>query len=208
TGGTNRRFTTYDRSVATGLDYAMNRHYDSQQGRFTQVDPAGMEATSLSNPQTLNLYAYCINDPINHVDPSGLGFFSWLKKLFKRIVHAIIHAVITAVFTFIQTFLTTGSLHAAVTAAIAAGVADFLRELGWPTKGYWKTIPGGTPQWNPNVVPILGGGPSGLSRYIIVNIANPQNAATITVRYMNKKYIKDFLKALDEAKKRLKKPDC
>ena len=38
-GATNRRFTTYDRSVNTGLDYALNRHYDSQQGRFTQVDP-------------------------------------------------------------------------------------------------------------------------------------------------------------------------
>jgi len=33
TGSTNRRFTSYDRSSATGLDYANNRHYDSQQGR-------------------------------------------------------------------------------------------------------------------------------------------------------------------------------
>src|SRR5229473_2108201 len=43
-GGTNRRFTSYDRSpttTGTGLDYAVNRHYDAQQGRFTQVDPIG-----------------------------------------------------------------------------------------------------------------------------------------------------------------------
>jgi len=85
TGATNRRFTSYDRSATTGLDYANNRHYDSQQGRFTQVDPIGMNSTSLANPQTLNLYAYCANDPINHTDPSGLGFFSWLGKLFKSI---------------------------------------------------------------------------------------------------------------------------
>jgi RHS repeat-associated protein len=85
TGETNRRFTSYDRSATTGLDYANNRHYDSQQGRFTQVDPAGMKATSLSSPQTLNLYAYCSNDPVNHVDPSGLGFFSFLKKAFSAI---------------------------------------------------------------------------------------------------------------------------
>jgi len=58
-------FTSYDRSATTGLDYAVNRHYDSQQGRFTQVDPAGMKATSLVNPQTLNLYAYCASDPVN-----------------------------------------------------------------------------------------------------------------------------------------------
>src|SRR5205085_3037762 len=88
-GATNRRFTTYDRSTTTGLDYAVNRHYDSQQGRFTQVDPAGMNATSLSNPQTLNLYAYCTNDPINNTDPSGLGFLSFLKKALKWIGIAI-----------------------------------------------------------------------------------------------------------------------
>src|SRR5207302_4033827 len=76
-GQTNRRFTSYDRSATTKLDYAVNRHYDSQQGRFTQVDPIGMSSVSLASPQTLNLYAYCTNDPINHVDPSGLGFFSF-----------------------------------------------------------------------------------------------------------------------------------
>ncbi|CAN5217656.1 hypothetical protein BH20ACI2_BH20ACI2_05440 [soil metagenome] len=32
-----KRFTTYDRSVPTGLDYAQNRTYDSKQGRFTQI---------------------------------------------------------------------------------------------------------------------------------------------------------------------------
>jgi RHS repeat-associated protein len=82
---TNRRFTSYDRSTTTGLDYAVNRQYDSQQGRFTQVDPAGMRATTLISPQTLNLYAYCTNDPINQIDPSGLGLFSFLKKAFRGI---------------------------------------------------------------------------------------------------------------------------
>ncbi|HJP91183.1 MAG TPA: RHS repeat-associated core domain-containing protein [Pyrinomonadaceae bacterium] len=85
TGATNRRFTSYDRSATTGLDYAVNRNYDSYQGRFTQVDPIGMKSTDLQSPQTLNLYAYCANDPVNHTDPSGLGFFSWLAKLFKSI---------------------------------------------------------------------------------------------------------------------------
>ncbi len=69
---TKKRFTSYDRSDTTKLDYANNRHFSSAQGRFTQVDPIGMGATSLSNPQSLNLYAYCNNDPINFIDPSGL----------------------------------------------------------------------------------------------------------------------------------------
>ncbi|HEX8140108.1 MAG TPA: lamin tail domain-containing protein [Pyrinomonadaceae bacterium] len=90
TGGTNRRFTSYDRSMTTGLDYAVNRNYDSLQGRFTQVDPLGMSAASLTDPQSLNLYAYCGNDPVNRVDPSGLFWgklFRWIgrgiSKLFK-----------------------------------------------------------------------------------------------------------------------------
>lgn len=63
---------SYDRSDATGLDYAVNRFYSSQQGRFAQVDPIGMAAVSLGNPQSLNLYSYVQNDPVNFVDPSGL----------------------------------------------------------------------------------------------------------------------------------------
>ena len=77
TGTNNRRFTSYDRSEITGLDYAVNRSYDSAQGRFTQVDPIGMAAVTLTNPQTLNLYAYCLNDPVNSLDPAGTdGIFS------------------------------------------------------------------------------------------------------------------------------------
>jgi RHS repeat-associated protein len=86
TGATNRRFTTYDRGATIGLDYALNRQYDSQQGRFTQVDPIGMRSTNLEDPQTLNLYAYCSNDPVNNVDPDGLGLFSGIGKIFKSVV--------------------------------------------------------------------------------------------------------------------------
>ncbi len=72
TGSINQRFTSYDRSTATGLDYANNRFYDSGQGRFMTVDPIKMDAVHMLNPQTLNLYAYVTNDPVNKTDPSGL----------------------------------------------------------------------------------------------------------------------------------------
>jgi hypothetical protein len=46
-----------------------------------------MDAVSLGSPQTLNLYAYCGNDPINHADPAGTSFFGklfgWIGKAFK-----------------------------------------------------------------------------------------------------------------------------
>jgi RHS repeat-associated protein len=81
TGATNQRFTSYDRSAVTGLDYAVNRYYDSQEGRFMQVDPLGIGALNLTNPQSLNLYAYVSNDPINFTDPTGLRCFK--EKLFS-----------------------------------------------------------------------------------------------------------------------------
>jgi RHS repeat-associated protein len=95
-----KRFTSYDRSVRTGLDYAINRTYDSKLGRFTQVDPIKMRSVSLVAPQTLNLYGYCGNDPINHTDASGL-FWGFIKKLFKwaMVVVTVVIAVI-AIATF------------------------------------------------------------------------------------------------------------
>ena len=92
TGVAARRFTSYDYNATSGLDYALNRHYDALQGRFTQVDPIGMKAANVSDPQTLNMYAYCGNDPVNNVDPDGLFFgklFKGIGKLFKGIAKAI-----------------------------------------------------------------------------------------------------------------------
>ncbi|HKX29735.1 MAG TPA: RHS repeat-associated core domain-containing protein [Blastocatellia bacterium] len=80
-----QRFTSYDRSATTNLDYAVNRFYSNQQGRFTQVDPIGASAVDGSDPQTLNLYAYCGNDPINRLDPDGL-LFGFIKKLFRSVI--------------------------------------------------------------------------------------------------------------------------
>jgi RHS repeat-associated protein len=71
-GYSNQVFTSYDRSAGTGLDYAVNRTYSQGQSRFTQVDPIGMAAASLGNPQSNNLYAYVQNMPTDFVDPSGL----------------------------------------------------------------------------------------------------------------------------------------
>ncbi|MBO0798681.1 MAG: RHS repeat-associated core domain-containing protein, partial [Blastocatellia bacterium] len=67
------KFTSYERDDS-GLDYAVNRHYNSEIGRFMQPDPVGIGSAKLTDPQTLNRYAYVKNDPINKVDPLGLLF--------------------------------------------------------------------------------------------------------------------------------------
>ena len=124
---TNRRFTSYDRSATTGMDYAVNRFYNSAQGRFTQVDPIGMSAVSLSNPQSLNLYGYCENDPINHVDPDGLflgKLFGWIGNAIKKVakVFAVVLAV-AAVLAFSFGFPAIG-----VAALIGSGI---YAAIGW-----------------------------------------------------------------------------
>jgi RHS repeat-associated protein len=65
------KFTGYERDAETGNDYAVARHYNSRIYRFLQPDPFGMGATDLTNPQSLNRYAYVGNNPSNVTDPSG-----------------------------------------------------------------------------------------------------------------------------------------
>lgn len=136
TGATNRRFTSYDRSHTTGLDYAVNRQYDSKQGRFTQVDPIGMQSVSFEAPQTLNLYSYCANDPVNQTDPDGLFFgkiFKFLKSIFKYIAIAI--AVAVAVLTFVYAGplgLTGFKLLFAGIGAISSAASSVLQALNLP----------------------------------------------------------------------------
>lgn len=98
TDATNRRFTSYDRSATTGLDYAVNRQYDPRQGRFTQVDPLGMAAASLADPQTLNMYSYVGNDPVNRVDPDGQfwgALFRFIAGLFTNLKPNVINGSFT-----------------------------------------------------------------------------------------------------------------
>src|SRR6267378_1652543 len=67
-----------------------------------------MPTTCLERPQTLNLYSYVTNDPVNQTDPTGLGFFSFLKKVFKIIAIAVAVALIViAIVTLGQVALLT-----------------------------------------------------------------------------------------------------
>jgi len=63
------RFTNYERDSESNTDYAMNRQYEIGNGRYKQPDIVG---GSIGDPQSLNRYAYSLNDPVNVADPSGL----------------------------------------------------------------------------------------------------------------------------------------
>lgn len=68
----NYKFTGYERDSETGLDYAVNRYYNSRIGRFMSADPSGLASASPNNPQSLHRYAYVLNNPLIGIDPFGL----------------------------------------------------------------------------------------------------------------------------------------
>ena len=56
----------YDQS--TGLYYLNARYYNPEDGRFVTEDTYRGET---NEPDTQNLYVYCVNNPVNYIDPSG-----------------------------------------------------------------------------------------------------------------------------------------
>lgn len=75
TDGVRQKFVGKERDVETGLDYSVNRYYSSPHGRFTTPDPIFITLDRMSDPQTINLYAYARNNPLRFTDPDGLYLF-------------------------------------------------------------------------------------------------------------------------------------
>ena len=71
------RYRGYFYDVETGLYYLQTRYYDPEIGRFLNMDDI-----SYADPEQfhgLNLYAYCGNDPVNNVDPTGHEWWEFWK---------------------------------------------------------------------------------------------------------------------------------
>ncbi|MDE1156352.1 MAG: hypothetical protein PW735_11580 [Acidobacteriaceae bacterium] len=72
---TEHHFTGKERDAESGLDYFGARYYGSSMGRFMSPDwsktPEGVPYADLSNPQSLNLYGYVLNNPLSKTDADG-----------------------------------------------------------------------------------------------------------------------------------------
>lgn len=62
------RLFTGQRLDNTGLYYYGARYYDAGTGRFISADTL---VPRIFNPQSLNRYSYCLNNPLKYIDPSG-----------------------------------------------------------------------------------------------------------------------------------------
>jgi RHS repeat-associated protein len=79
------RYTGKERDAESGNDYFGARYYASSMGRFMSPDWSAKQEpvpyAKLDNPQSLNLYAYVLNNPLDKTDPDGHDF--WDKVLNK-----------------------------------------------------------------------------------------------------------------------------
>lgn len=91
------------------------RMYDPFVGRFVSADPI-VQSPNLS--QSLNRYAYCANNPLPLIDPSG---YSWLSKNWKTLTAAVVGIAVSVV-----TAGTASGPTVAVLAGAAGGAAGAL----------------------------------------------------------------------------------
>ena len=68
---TARRYTGQIEDAAIGLYFYNARYYDPALGRFIQADTIIPDP---ANPQSLNRYAYVLNNPLRYTDPSGHAY--------------------------------------------------------------------------------------------------------------------------------------
>lgn len=77
------RSTGKERDAESGNDYFEARYYSSAMGRFLSPDWSAkaepVPYAKLDNPQSLDLYAYVLNNPLDRTDPDGHDF--WDKVL-------------------------------------------------------------------------------------------------------------------------------
>ena len=62
------RYRGYYYDVDLGLYYLQSRYYDPETGRFVNADAYAQTGTGLLDK---NMFAYCLDDPVNMVDPVG-----------------------------------------------------------------------------------------------------------------------------------------
>ena len=67
------KFTGEERDAESWLDSLGARQYSFTMGRFMSPDPSQLRFADPTNPQSLNLYSYVMNNPLKFVDPTGLA---------------------------------------------------------------------------------------------------------------------------------------
>ena len=104
------RYRGYVYDNETGLYYVSSRYYDPEIGRWINADNQLSTGSDLTG---MNLFAYCGNNPVNRIDPTGEAWWHWA-----------LGAAVVAV-AAVATVVTCGGFAAAATAVcmVGSGVA-------------------------------------------------------------------------------------
>ena len=87
------RYRGYFYDIETGLYYLKTRYYAPVTGRFLNMD-----SIDYADPETingLNLYAYCGNNPVMNVDPTGTSFL--IALLVGALIAGLVAGTVNAV---------------------------------------------------------------------------------------------------------------
>ena len=122
------RYRSYYFDVETGLYYLQTRYYDPEVGRFLNID-----SLDYADPETingLNLYAYCNNNPILYVDPTGHAWWHWLIAAAAVVVLAAATAISAG-----GVLLGASAISAATIGTTAVGASAVTTTLAYATVG-------------------------------------------------------------------------
>ncbi len=128
------RYRSYYYDFETGLYYLNSRYYDPEIGRFINIDDISVLNVTNIALNGVNLYAYCLNNPVNEVDENGY----FLSFLIGMLIGALIGTVIGAAsygISYLYKGITTGNWE--------FNAAEFLGSaLGGLIGGMFSIIPG------------------------------------------------------------------
>ena len=129
------RYRGYVYDTDTGLYYVSSRYYDPEIGRWINADDA--IAGVGGDIRGYNLFAYCMNDPVNMSDHTG-HWPQWIKNAANAVVNAVKKAV-TVVANTVKSAVSSAS-------NILKASSNSLPKKGDPGSSQTLPNPDGTPK--------------------------------------------------------------